>query len=109
MQKIYANKEKIKRIETTEELAEIIKNSIPKSKQTDGHPAKRTFQAIRIEVNNELEPLQDTVTNSIKLLKENGRLAIITFHSLEDRAVKEAICRSRRKMYMSKRFTILYM
>ena len=73
-----------------EELAQIIKNSIPKSKQTDGHPAKRTFQAIRIEVNNELEPLQDTVTNSIKLLKENGRLAIITFHSLEDRAVKEA-------------------
>ena len=81
---------KNKRIETTEELAQIIKNSIPKSKQNDGHPAKRTFQAIRIEVNNELEPLQDTVTNSIKLLKENGRLAIITFHSLEDRAVKEA-------------------
>ena len=81
---------KSKRIETTEELAQIIKNSIPRSKQNDGHPAKRTFQAIRIEVNNELEPLQDTVTNSIKLLKESGRLAIITFHSLEDRAVKEA-------------------
>lgn len=84
------NKRKSKNIETTEELVDIIKNSIPKSKQNDGHPAKRTFQAIRIEVNNELEPLYNTVLTSIKLLKENGRLAIITFHSLEDRAVKEA-------------------
>ena len=81
---------KIKRIETTGELVEIIKNSIPKSKQNDGHPAKRTFQAIRIEVNNELEPLYNTTLESIKLLKEHGRLAIITFHSLEDRSVKEA-------------------
>lgn len=79
-----------KRIETTEELVEILRNSIPKSKQNDGHPAKRTFQAIRIEVNNELEPLYNTTLSAIKLLKENGRLAIITFHSLEDRAVKEA-------------------
>ena len=84
------NKRKIKRIETTGELVEIIKNSIPKSKQNDGHPAKRTFQAIRIEVNNELEPLYNTTLESIKLLKEHGRLAIITFHSLEDRSVKEA-------------------
>ena len=83
-------KRNIKKIETTEELVDIIKNSIPKSKQNDGHPAKRTFQAIRIEVNNELKPLYDTTLTSIKLLKENGRLAIITFHSLEDRAVKEA-------------------
>lgn len=81
---------KEKRIETTEELVEIIKKSIPKSKQNDGHPAKRTFQAIRIEVNDELEPLYSTALKSIKLLKENGRLAIITFHSLEDRAVKDA-------------------
>ena len=80
-----------KRIETTEELVEIIKNSIPKSKQNDGHPAKRTFQAIRIEVNNELEPLFNTILDCIKVLKENGRLAVITFHSLEDRAVKEAL------------------
>ncbi len=80
----------IKRIETTNELVEVIKNSIPKSKQNDGHPAKRTFQAIRIEVNNELEPLYNTTIEAIKLLKENGRLAIITFHSLEDRSVKEA-------------------
>ena len=79
-----------KRIETTEELVNIIKNSIPKAKQNSGHPAKRTFQAIRIEVNNELEPLYNTILNSIECLKENGRLAVITFHSLEDRAVKEA-------------------
>ena len=79
-----------KRIETTEELVNIIKNSIPKAKQNSGHPAKRTFQAMRIEVNNELEPLYNTILNSIECLKENGRLAVITFHSLEDRAVKEA-------------------
>lgn len=79
------------RIETTQELVDIIKNSIPQSKQNDGHPAKRTFQAIRIEVNNEIEPLKNTVKNSIRALKEYGRLAVITFHSLEDRAVKEAM------------------
>lgn len=80
-----------KKITTTEELVEIIKASIPLSKQNDGHPAKRTFQAIRIEVNNEIEPLKNTIKNSIKALAENGRLAVITFHSLEDRAVKEAM------------------
>ena len=68
----------------------IIEESIPKSIQKDGHPAKRTFQAIRIEVNNEIKPLYYTVLNSIECLKENGRLCIITFHSLEDRAVKNA-------------------
>lgn len=77
-------------IETTAELVKIIENSIPKSKQKDGHPAKRTFQAIRIEVNDELKPLYNTVINSIKMLKSGGRLCIITFHSLEDRAVKQA-------------------
>ncbi len=90
-------KRNIKKIETTEELVDIIKNSIPKSKQNDGHPAKRTFQAIRIEVNNELKPLYDTTLTAIKLLKENGRLAIITFHSLEDRAVKEAFIEAQGK------------
>lgn len=80
---------KQKEIETTKQLVEIIEKSIPKSK--DGHPAKRTFQAIRIEVNNEIEPLKNTIKNSIKALAENGRLAVITFHSLEDRAVKEAM------------------
>ena len=75
-------------IVTTKELAEIIEKTIPHSK--DGHPAKRTFQAIRIEVNNEIEPLYKTVLDCINLLNEGGRLCIITFHSLEDRAVKDA-------------------
>ena len=79
-----------KEIQTTDELVEIIKKSIPLSKQNDGHPAKRTFQAIRIEVNNEIEPLVNTVKQSIQCLKKGGRLCIITFHSLEDRAVKKA-------------------
>ena len=81
---------KQKQIETTKELVEIIEKSIPKSKQKDGHPAKRTFQAIRIEVNNEIKPLEKTVEDSIDVLNKNGRLCIITFHSLEDRAVKNA-------------------
>ena len=83
-------KRKESKIETTSELVNIIRESIPKSKQKDGHPAKRTFQAIRIEVNNELKPLYNTVIESGKMLNEGGRLVIITFHSLEDRAVKEA-------------------
>lgn len=78
-------------IETTKQLVEIIENSIPKSKQNEGHPAKRTFQAIRIEVNNEIKPLYQTIVNSINCLKPHGRLAVITFHSLEDRAVKNAM------------------
>ena len=81
---------KEKEIQTTKELVNIIERSIPRSKQKDGHPAKRTFQAIRIEVNNEIEPLYNTVLKCIKLLKDCGRLCIITFHSLEDRAVKKA-------------------
>lgn len=80
----------IEKIETTSQLVEIIKKSIPISKQKDGHPAKRTFQAIRIEVNNEIEPLFNTIKQSIQLLKSKGRLCVITFHSLEDRAVKKA-------------------
>ncbi len=79
-----------KTIETTDELVRIIENSIPKSKQNNGHPAKRTFQAIRIEVNDEIRPLYNTILNCIDLLNENGRLCVLTFHSLEDRAVKEA-------------------
>ena len=78
----------IKPIETTKELAELIEKSIPFSK--NGHPAKRIFQAIRIEVNNEIEPLYNTVMDCINLLNSGGRLCIITFHSLEDRAVKDA-------------------
>ncbi len=98
---------KIKPIETTNELVKIIEESIPKAKQNNGHPAKRTFQAIRIEVNDEIRPLYNTVINSINCLKKNGRLCIITFHSLEDRAVKEAFKDAMRKMYMSKRIAIL--
>ena len=81
---------KIKKIETTSELVEIIKKSIPLSKQNNGHPAKRTFQAIRIEVNSEIEPLFKTIKQSIEVLKPGGRLCVITFHSLEDRSVKKA-------------------
>lgn len=81
---------KEKRIEKTGELVEIIKKSIPIKFQNNGHPAKKTFQAIRIEVNNEIEPLYNTVKSSIKALKSGGRLCTITFHSLEDRAVKNA-------------------
>ena len=80
---------KTKKIETTAELVEIIEKCVPKQIH-GGHPAKRTFQAIRIEVNNEIEPLYNTVINAIDTLKSGGRLCIITFHSLEDRAVKEA-------------------
>ena len=72
------------------ELVDIIENSIPYSKRKDGHPAKRTFQAIRIEVNNEIKPLYNTVRKCINALNSEGRLCIITFHSLEDRAVKKA-------------------
>lgn len=78
-----------KPIETTNELTEIIKNAIPaKIRKTGGHPAKRTFQAIRIELNKELEVLENTLDEMIDLLNEDGHLSIITFHSLEDRIVK---------------------
>ena len=83
-------------IETTGELVKIIEKSKPVSK--DGHPAKRTFQAIRIEVNNEIKPLYNTVLDSIDCLKSGGRLVIITFHSLEDRAVKRAFAQASGKM-----------
>ena len=81
---------KEKPITTTKQLVEIIEKSIPKSKQKEGHPAKRTFQAIRIEVNNEIQPLYNTILDCINCLNKNGRLAVLTFHSLEDRAVKKA-------------------
>ena len=84
------NYRKQKTIETTKELVEIIEKSIPKSKQNDGHPAKRTFQAIRIEVNNEIKPLEKTIEDCIDVLNPEGRLCVITFHSLEDRAVKNS-------------------
>ena len=84
-----------KKIETTDELVKIIEKSIPRLNPKEGHPAKRTFQAIRIEVNNEIKPLEDTIKNSIDVLKPGGRLCVITFHSLEDRAVKQAMNRAK--------------
>ena len=78
------------KIETTDELVKIIEQSITRHNPKDGHPAKRTFQAIRIEVNNEIKPLEQTILSSIETLKPGGRLCVITFHSLEDRAVKNA-------------------
>lgn len=78
-----------KPIETTFELVEVIKKAVPKGARQDGpHPAKRTFQAIRIEVNKELEILEDTINDMVDLLNVGGRICIITFHSLEDRIVK---------------------
>lgn len=82
---------KDKPIETTYELNEVIKAAIPaKVRAIGGHPSKRTFQAIRIELNRELEVLKDTLQDMIDILAPGGRLLIITFHSLEDRIVKEA-------------------
>ena len=77
-------------IRTTGQLIEIIEKSIPKKFQQDGHPAKRTFQALRIEVNGELDGLYETVIDMARGLKPGGRIAILTFHSLEDRIVKRA-------------------
>lgn len=82
-------------IDTTWELVEIIKAAIPSSARRDGpHPAKRTFQALRIEVNNELGILKDAIEDSISTLKSGGRFCIITFHSLEDRIVKNEFNRA---------------
>ena len=82
-------------IKTTGELVEIIRASIPmKMQKTGGHPAKRTFQALRIELNGELTALEDSLDGMIDLLKDGGRLSVITFHSLEDRIVKAAFRRN---------------
>lgn len=81
----------VKPVETTAELSEIIRASIPmKFQKKSGHPAKRTFQAIRIELNRELDVLRDSLDDMIDQLNPGGRLCIITFHSLEDRIVKSA-------------------
>ena len=79
-------------IDTTLELVDVIKKAIPYGARRDGpHPAKRTFQAIRIEVNQELDILKDAVVDIVKALKPSGRICIITFHSLEDRIVKQTL------------------
>lgn len=75
-------------IETTQELVEIIKRSMPMKELRDGHPARKTFQAIRIEVNHELDVLESGLTQAIELVRPGGRICVITFHSLEDRIVK---------------------
>ena len=82
-------------IETTGQLIEIIKRAIPmKFQKNGGHPAKRTFQAIRIELNRELDVLRDSLDEMIDMFNENGRICIITFHSLEDRIVKSIFRRN---------------
>ncbi|OOE12030.1 16S rRNA (cytosine(1402)-N(4))-methyltransferase RsmH [Fictibacillus arsenicus] len=92
--KIEAAREK-KEIQTTGELVEIIKDAIPApARRTGGHPAKRTFQAIRIAVNDELNAFEDALKDSIELLNIGGRIAVITFHSLEDRACKNILKRA---------------
>lgn len=78
-----------KPIETTFELVDIIKSSMPQKAMREAHPARRTFQAIRIEVNAELDVLKSTLEDAFDILAPGGRIAIITFHSLEDRIVKE--------------------
>jgi len=100
----YRNK---KKIETTFELVDIIKSAIPmKIQVTGGHPAKRTFQAIRIELNKELEVLEDSINVMIELLKPGGRLSVITFHSLEDRIVKQAFKKAESPCVCPKKFPV---
>ena len=77
-----------KKIETTLELVDIIRRSMPAKELRDGHPARKTFQAIRIEVNHELDVLESALVQALDLLNVGGRISIITFHSLEDRIVK---------------------
>lgn len=96
-----------KPIETTYELNEIIKAAIPaKMRATGGHPSKRTFQAIRIECNRELEVLKNTLDTMIDLLNPGGRLCIITFHSLEDRIVKNAFRKAENPCTCPKEFPV---
>ena len=78
-----------KKIEKTRELVEVIKKSMPYKAMKDSHPARKTFQAIRIEVNNELGVLRDALEEAIEMLNVGGRISVITFHSLEDKIVKE--------------------
>ncbi len=84
-----------KEIQTTGELVDIIRNSMPeREKNKKGHPARKTFQALRIECNHELDVLKDSLDDMIDSLKMQGRLCIITFHSLEDRIVKQAFLKA---------------
>ncbi|WP_346906433.1 16S rRNA (cytosine(1402)-N(4))-methyltransferase RsmH [Faecalicatena orotica] len=94
-------------IETTGQLNEVISRAIPmKIQKTSGHPSKRTFQAIRIELNHELEVLKETLDTMIDLLNPGGRLCIITFHSLEDRIVKSAFRKNEDPCICPKNFPV---
>ena len=95
-----------KPIETTFELVDIIKSSMPQKAMRDAHPARRTFQAIRIEVNAELDVLKSTLEDAFDILAPGGRIAIITFHSLEDRIVKEQFAKWRQGCTCPKEFPV---
>lgn len=97
---------KEKTIDTTFEVVNIIEKSIPKRFQVNGHPAKKVFQAIRIEVNGELEGLDKVIFDIVRRLKSGGRIAIITFHSLEDRIVKNAFAELEKDCVCDKRLPI---
>lgn len=93
---------KNKPLTTTFELVEVIKKAVPKGARQDGpHPAKRTFQAIRIEVNNELNILAATMEAAVNRLKSGGRIGVITFHSLEDRIIKQTFAKLAKGVYLS--------
>ena len=83
------NERKVKKIETTLQLADIIASAVPAAARRDGHPARRVFQALRIEVNGEMDSLAEALDKAFRCLKVGGVLSIITFHSLEDRMVKQ--------------------
>ena len=91
--RIVERRERGEKIETTAQLAETVERAIPRSKQEKIHPATRTFQALRIAVNRELEDLDEFIADAINVLKPDGRLAVISFHSLEDRIVKQTFRR----------------
>lgn len=97
---------KEKTIDSTFEVVDIIEKSIPKRFQVNGHPAKKIFQAIRIEVNGELEGLDKVIFDIVRRLKSGGRIAIITFHSLEDRIVKNAFAELEKDCVCDKRLPI---
>jgi 16S rRNA (cytosine1402-N4)-methyltransferase len=88
---IVERRERGESIKTTGELARLVERAVPRNKKDRIHPATRTFQALRIAVNRELEILEDFVKDSIDILKPNGRLAVISFHSLEDRIIKQTL------------------
>ena len=97
-----------KPIETTFELVELIKSALPsKVLNKKGHPAKKVFQALRIEVNNELQELQNVLNDALQLLKVNGRICVITFQSLEDRIVKQTFAKACENKKMDKRIPVL--